>query len=57
MSVGRICDMGFQCNFLKDEALVLDAGGKVVTRFSRVGGLYITKLTLKKPEPFGRPAQ
>ena len=57
MSVGRICDMGFQCNFMKNEAIILDANGGEVTRFQRVGGLYVAKLILKKPEPFVRPAQ
>ena len=57
MSVGRICDQGYQCLFTKATAQVISPDGATVVEFQRQGGLYVTKLKLKKPEPFARPVQ
>ena len=57
MSVGRICDQGYQCLFTQTEARVVDSEGKTVVEFQRSGGLYVAKLKLKKPEPFGGQVQ
>ena len=56
MSVGRVCDQGVDCLFKKDYAVIIDEGSREVCRFERVGGLYVTKLDLKRPDLFGRPA-
>ena len=52
MSVSRICDLGMECRFKHDEALVVNEQGKTVARFARQGGLYIARMRLKPPEGF-----
>ena len=56
MSVGKICDSGFDVNFKKDTARVVDSKGKTVCEFHRNnGGLYLAKMRLTDPnQPFGR---
>ena len=44
----------------KDEALILDAKGKIVAKFPRNGGLYVCLMKYnnpmyKRPEGFARP--
>ena len=48
-SVGRICDEGFKVTFDDQKAEVTDKNGKVVCRFDRHGGLYLSRLRLKNP--------
>lgn len=52
MSVSRVCDMGMECRFKKDEALIVNDEGQTVARFARHGGLYIATMRLKAPEGF-----
>ena len=56
MSVGRVCDQCLDCLFKKEYASIIDEGSREVCRFERVGGLYVAKLDLKRPDLFGRPA-
>ena len=52
MSVGKICDQGCSVVFDSDKAIVRDAKGKEVCRFTRTnGGLYVCKMHLKAPFP------
>ena len=55
-SVARICDAGFKVVFDKVGAKVMNANGKVICNFTRVGNLYKIKLHMKNPnhESFGR---
>ena len=55
-SVARICDAGFQVIFDKKGAKVVNAKGKTICHFNRVGNLYKIKLDLKDPahESFAR---
>ena len=56
MSVGKICDNGHSITFNAVMAVVTDKSGGEICRFQRQpGGLYIAKLKLKAPTPFGRP--
>ena len=48
-SVGKICDEGFKIIFDEQKAEVMDKQGKVVCKFDRQGGLYLSKLRLKNP--------
>ena len=52
MSVSRVCDLGMECRFKKDEALIVNSDGNTVAKFSRVGGLYVARMKLKPPEGF-----
>ena len=54
MSVSQICDHGFKCIFDKDRATVVDAEGNHKFICERRGGLYLTPMKLKAPEPFRR---
>ena len=54
MSVSRICESGYSCSFDKDEARITTIAGDHVMTFTREGGLYVAKLKLKSPKPFGR---
>ena len=56
MSVGRICDEGHSITFNSVMAVVTGKDGGEICRFQRdAGGLYIAKLKLRAPSPFGRP--
>ena len=59
MSVGRLCDGGFNVLFGKDTADVLAPDKSVILSFERQhGGLYVARLKLKRPTPpFGRPGR
>ena len=57
MSVSRICSNGFQCVFDDKRARVLDDGGQEVCVFERKGGLYVSRMRLKSPSPFGGQAR
>ena len=48
-SVARICDAGFEVTFGKTGARVVNAKGKTMCKFKRVGNLYKIKLDLKDP--------
>ena len=56
MSVGRLCDKGFDVLFRKDKADVLAPDNPVILSFERQhGGLYVAKLRLERPaSSFGR---
>ena len=56
MSVAKICQNGYSCAFTATEAAVKDKEGKVVCRFRREGGIYVSRLKLRAPTPFTRPA-
>ena len=58
MSVSRVCDQGMRCIFEDTHALIVNkSNGKEVTRFERVGGLYVARMKLKPPEGFSGPAR
>ena len=54
MSVSQVCEIGNECVFKDDHALVVDPRGEVVCRFERQAGLYVTTMRLKQPAPFRR---
>ena len=55
MSVGRICDQGHRIEFDAVCAVVRSAEGAELCKFERqTGGLYVAKLKLRSPAPFGR---
>ena len=55
MSVGHICDQGLHVIFDKSKAVVSDKDGVEICVFHRNdSGLYIAKMKLKQPVPFGR---
>ena len=56
MSVAKICQNGYSCIFSATEAVVKDKEGKAVCRFRREGGIYVSRLKLRAPTPFTRPA-
>ena len=57
MSVGKLCDNGFDVIFKKTTAIVRAPDGATVCTFERQeGGLYVAKLRLKSPSPFARPS-
>ena len=56
MSVSRICDQGYRCTFTEKEAIISDREQNPIRRFDRSGSLYVTKMKLKAPGPFGRQA-
>ena len=53
MRVSKICDAGLNCMFNSAGADVMNAKGVAICRFERKGGLYVSKMKLKPPEPFG----
>ena len=54
MSVGRICDQGHSVTFNSIMAVVHDASGNELCKFTRQqGGLYVAKLKLRNPAGFG----
>ena len=54
MSVGHICDQGLNVVFDKEKAVVSDKDGLDICVFHRGdSGLYIAKMQLKQPLPFG----
>ena len=58
-SVGLICDSGLDVRLRRDHASVLDAHGRELCHFPRVGGLYIATVRIENPEhpDFQRPGQ
>ena len=54
MSVSQICDHGYQCIFDKDHARVVASDGEVICQFDRERNVYVTKMGLRPPTPFGR---
>ena len=54
MSVSQTCDPGLTCSFTSKGADVMKGKGVVVCRSERQGGLYVSRMKLKSPEPFGR---
>ena len=58
MSVSRVCDQGMRCIFEDTHALIVNKNsGKEVTRFDRVGGLYVARMKLTPPEGFSGSAR
>ena len=50
MSVGKMCDEGYEVKFDKEKAFVNDVNGKTVMTFHRKnGGLYVAQLKLRQP--------
>ena len=54
VSVSKICDAGLTCVFNGAGSDVMNAKGVAICRSERGGGLYVSKMKLKPPEPFGR---
>ena len=54
MRVSKICDAGLAWVFTSKGADVINGKGVAVCRFERQGGLYVSRMKLKPPEPFGR---
>ena len=55
MSVGKICDEGHSITFSNIMAVVHSKDGDELCRFHRKdGGLYVAKMSLRSPAPFGR---
>ena len=53
MSVGKVCDSGYDVTFSKTAAKVIDTKGRTVCEFQRAeNGLYLAKMRIKSP--FGR---
>ena len=57
MSVSQICDHGYQCIFDEDHARVVASDGEVICQFDRERNVYVTKMGLRSPTPFGRQEQ
>ena len=57
MSVSRVCSNGFRCVFDAQKAQILDKDGQEVCVFERKGGLYVSRMRLKSPSPFGGPGR
>ena len=56
LSVGKVCEQGHTVVFSKGGAKILDPKQRVLAHFQRSGGLYVSTMTLKAPEPFTRQA-
>lgn len=58
ISAGKLTDAGLNIIFSKTEAVVTNSTGQKLMTFERnQGGLYVTKLTLRRPAtPFVRPS-
>jgi hypothetical protein len=56
MSVAKICRNGYSCNFTDSDAKVVDAQGQLVCSFQRANGLYVGRMKLRAPAPFGGQA-
>ena len=56
LSVGKVCEQGHTVVFSKEGAKILDPKQRVLAHFQRSGGLYVSTMTLKAPEPFTRQA-
>ena len=54
MSVAKICQNGHTCQFTGDQALVVDANGETVCKFKAQNGIYVGRMRLRSPSPFGR---
>ena len=58
MSMSRVCDQGLQVLTDAECAKVMDASGRVLAKFERRGGLYVTTVKIRnprfrpKPQPF-----
>ena len=53
MSVAKICKNGYRCNFTEDAANVVDQQGATVCTFTRQNGIYVSRMKLRAPTPFG----
>jgi hypothetical protein len=53
MSVAKICQNGYSCNFSDTEARVQDVQRNTVCKFKRIGGIYVSTMKLRAPAPFG----
>ena len=56
MSAAKMCRNGYSCQFTDAEARVLDQQGETVCAFRREGGIYVGRMKLRAPTPFGGPA-
>ena len=56
MSVAKICRNGYTCNFTDQEAKVVDSAGNTVCTFRRDRGIYVSRMKLRAPSPFGGQA-
>jgi hypothetical protein len=56
MSVASICRNGYACHFSDTEAQVVDKQGHTVCSFKRNKGIYVGRMKLRAPAPFGGPA-
>ena len=56
MSVAKICKNGYRCHFTEDSANVVDQQGTTVCEFRRQNGIYVSRMKLRAPAPFGGQA-
>ena len=56
MSVSKICANGYQCKFAAGRAEILDEKGQIICKFEEQNGVYVGRLRLRAPTPFGRQA-
>ena len=56
MSVSKVCANGHTCKFTDQQALILDSAGHTVCTFKRQKGLYVSRMRLRAPTPFGGQA-
>ena len=54
MSVSKMRDVDLTCVFNSTGAGVTNTKVVAICRFERKGGLYVSKMKLKLPKPFGR---
>ena len=52
MSVAKICQNGYVCQFTDDKAVVLDKRGETVCTFRKERDLYVSRLRLRAPARF-----
>ena len=53
LSAGKICERGNDVLFRRDAAYVLDSNAKVVVKFEKRNGLYVTTMAVKNPKHQG----
>ena len=56
MSVAKVCRNGYSCMFTEQDAQVKDKNGTTICSFRREKGIYVGRMELRAPTPFGGPA-
>ena len=52
----KICKNGYNCHFTEDAAHVVDQQGSTVCTFKKQNGIYVSRMKLRAPKPFGGQA-